>query len=160
MSQFRILHTNMRRIANQPIHMLHQAAVQQNNIQNNNAIGGGGGGGGNAGTVGPPPPGNATLSGTPRTLDQLWDEYMDGIGGQKPARLFTREERGACKHKYHRRKVVWDRIALLINAGLTAQVACDRIYDVYGHAPTVTHIINSLRNDIRNGTVHESLRIG
>ena len=71
MSQFRILHTNMRRIANQPIRMLHQAAVQENNIQNNNAIGGGGGGGGNAGTVGPPPPGNATLSGTPRTLNQL-----------------------------------------------------------------------------------------
>ena len=50
----------------------------------NNAIGGGGGGGGgggNAGTVGPPPPGNATLSGTPRTLTQLWDEYMDRIGG-------------------------------------------------------------------------------
>ena len=137
--------------------MLHQAAVQQNNIQNNNAIGGGGGGGGgggNAGTVGPPPPGNATLSGTPRTLNQLWVECMDGIGGQKPARLFTREERGAGKHKYHRRKVVWDRVALLINAGLTAQVACcDRIYDVYGHASTVTHIINSLRNDIRNSVL-------
>ena len=81
MLKLRILHTNMQWIANQPIHLLHHAAVEQNNIQNNNAIGGGGGGGGNAGTVGPPPPCNATLSGTPRTLNQLWDEYVDGIGG-------------------------------------------------------------------------------
>ena len=109
MSQLQIVHTNMHQIANEPIHMLHQAADQQNTVQNNNAIGGGGGGrggrggggggggGGNAGTVGPPPPGNAMLSGTPRTLNQLWDEYMVEIGGQKPAHLFTRDERGACK---------------------------------------------------------------
>ena len=160
MSQFQMIHTSMCRIANQPIHMLCHPGGQHNNNKNNYAIGGGGGGR-NAGVAAPPPPpGNATLSSSPRTLNQLWDEFMVGIGGRKPARLFTREERGACKHKYHRRKVVWDRISLLVNAGLSAQVACDRIYDVYGHASTVTHIINSLRNDIRNGTVHESLCIG
>ena len=66
-------------IANQQIHMLHQATGQQNTAQNNNVIGGGSGG--NPGTAGPPPPGNATLSGAPRTLNQLWDEFMVGIGG-------------------------------------------------------------------------------
>ena len=75
--------------------MFHEAADQQNTVQNSSAIGGGGGGGGNAGTVGPPPPGNAMLSGTLRTLNQLWDEDMVGIRGQKPAHLFAREERGA-----------------------------------------------------------------
>ena len=30
----------------------------------------------------------------------------------------------------------------------------------YGHASTVTHIINSLKNDIHNGTVHDSLSVG
>ena len=81
MSQLQIVHTNMCWIANQPIHM---QADQQNTVQNNNAIGGGGGGGGgggNAGTVEPPPPGSAMLSGTPRTLNQLCDEYIVGIGG-------------------------------------------------------------------------------
>ena len=84
MSQLQIVHTNMHQIANQPICMLHQAAGQQNTVQNNNVIqggGGGGGGGGNAGSVGPPPPANAMLSGTARTLNQLWDEYMVEIGG-------------------------------------------------------------------------------
>ena len=51
-------------------------------------------------------------------------------------------------------------MSLLVNAGLTDQVACNRIHDVYGHASTMTLIINSIRNDIHNGTVHESLHIG
>ena len=99
MSQLQVVHTKMCWIA-QPIHMLHHAACQQNTIQNNNAIGcaGGGGHGGNAGAVGPPPPGSAILSATPRTINQLWDEFMVGISDQKPAHLFTKEERGACEH--------------------------------------------------------------
>ena len=82
MYQLQVVHTNVCQIANQPIQLLHHAVGQQNTVQNNSAIGGGGGvGGGNSGTVGPPPPGNAMLSGTPRTLNQLWDEFMVGIGG-------------------------------------------------------------------------------
>ncbi len=50
----------------------------------------------------------ADLSPTPRDLYVLWDKYQFGIGGRKPARLFTRTEKGAVKHKYHRRRVIGD----------------------------------------------------
>jgi hypothetical protein len=101
----------------------------------------------------------ATLSPTPRTLHLLWDEYEQGIGGRKAARFFSREERGKAKHKYHRRKVVWDCIAELVRAGLTSQVAIDRIYQVYGENPTVTRIINRMKEDRQNGIVHPSLQV-
>jgi hypothetical protein len=59
--------------------------------------------------------------------------------------LFTRDERGQVKHKYHIRKMVWDLISILVRGGLTAQVAIDRIYDFYGRAESVSTIINKMR---------------
>jgi hypothetical protein len=101
----------------------------------------------------------AILSPTPRTLYLLWDEYMHGIGGRKAARLFSREDRGSVKHKYHRRKVVWDCIAALVRAGFTAEVAIDRVYQVYGEIKPVTRIINRMKQDRRAGIVHPSLQV-
>jgi hypothetical protein len=95
----------------------------------------------------------ATLSANPRSLHVLWQEYERGIGGRRAARLFTRDERGRVKHKYHRRKMVWDLISILVRGGLTAQVAIDRIYDFYGRAESVTTIINKMKNDRRNGVL-------
>jgi hypothetical protein len=69
----------------------------------------------------------STLSPTLRTLYILWQEYEFGIGGRKPARVFTPAERGKVKYSYHRRKVVWDVIASLVRAGDTVQVVIDRI---------------------------------
>ena len=43
-------------------------------------------------------------------------EYEFGSGGNKAAKLFTIAERGAVKHKYTRRKVVWDCIQRQINS--------------------------------------------
>ena len=57
----------------------------------------------------------SSLSPHPRSLHQLvWQEYKFGIDGRKAAKLFTPQERGKVKHKYHQRKVVWDCIARLI----------------------------------------------
>ena len=44
---------------------------------------------------------SAGLSAHPRTLYELWDEYTNGIGGRKPAREFTSQERGKVKYKYY-----------------------------------------------------------
>ncbi len=84
--------------------------------------------------------GVSTLSPNPRMLYLLWGEYEHGIGGRKAARLFTSEERGRVKHKYHQRKIVWDCISLQVRAGVTAQVAIDCVYIVYGVNTTVTTI--------------------
>ena len=48
------------------------------------------------------------------------DEF--GIGGRKPAKDFTARERDRVKYNFHRRKVVWDQISLMVRAGFTAHV--------------------------------------
>lgn len=100
------------------------------------------------------PAANATLSPTPRTLYDLWQEWQFGRGGRKPAKDFTPAERGRERHKYCRRRVVWKIQQILILKGLTAQAASDRLYAVYGEGATVTTIINRLKQDKRNNTLH------
>jgi hypothetical protein len=73
--------------------------------------------------------------------------------------IFSREERGRAKHKYHRRKVVWDCIAELVRAGFTSQVAIDRVYQVYGENTAVTRIINRMKQDRQADIVHPSLQV-
>jgi hypothetical protein len=86
----------------------------------------------------------ATLSPLQRSLFVLWQEYEFGIGGRKAAKDFTAVERGRVKYTYHRRKVVWDAVAELVRAGWQANVACDKIYEVYGRNESVTKIINGV----------------
>lgn len=100
----------------------------------------------------------ATLSPLPRTIYVLWQEYEFGIGGRKPAKEFTAQERGRVKYSYHRRKVVWDCVASLVRAGWQANVACDKIYEAYGRNESVTRIINKMRRDRVNGG-HPQLRV-
>ena len=90
------------------------------------------------------------LSSLPRTLYDLWDEYTIGLEGRKPAKLYSPIERGRCKHKYCRRKVVWGKIQELVNAGYTSHVAIDMILDHYGRDKTTTHVINLMKRDRTN----------
>jgi hypothetical protein len=102
----------------------------------------------------------ATLSPLPRTIHTLWLEYEFGIGGRKAAKDFTLAERGKVKYNYHHRKVIWDVVAQLVRGGWLADVACDRIGEVYGRQLSVTSIINRMRKDrtTHNGP-HPALRI-
>jgi Transcriptional activator of glycolytic enzymes len=102
---------------------------------------------------------NATLMPTPRSLHDLWQEYMHGVGGRKPARHFSHTERGRVRHKYHRRKIVWDLIAGLVRQGHTADTAIDIIYAVYGGQTSVTNIINGLKRDKKSGALSPNLRV-
>ena len=112
---------------------------------------------------GPPPVGNridagppATLSRNPRTLECLWDEYCNGIGGAKPARDFNREERGRLKFKYSRRLIVWKCIERQLVGGCNLTTALMRIKSVYGDH-SMSDTIKALRKDERNGG-HARLR--
>ena len=98
-----------------------------------------------------------TLMPKPKSLFDLWDEYINGVGGRKPARHFLEPERGWVKYKYTRRKVVWDLIRKLVDLGHTAQRAIDMIYEVYGEQTCVTAIINRMRKDKLNGTLNPNL---
>ena len=102
--------------------------------------------------------GSAVLSKCPRTLHTLWNEYEFGLGNRKAAKNFTAVERGRVKYIYHRRKVVWHKVAEMVRSGWSAHDACNRLYEVYGHNSTVTQIINRMRTDRKNGG-HPELRM-
>ena len=101
----------------------------------------------------------ATLSKCPKTLHALWSEYEFGVGGKKPAKDFSPQERGRFKNIYSRRKLLWDKVAEMVRSGYDCYGACNKIYQVYGADRTVTQIIKLLRRDKPNGG-HPSLRIG
>ena len=61
--------------------------------------------------------------------------------------MFTPGERGRVKHKYCIQKPFWELIAKMIRNGFTAQVAIDKVYDVYGNHGSVTKILCEIRKD-------------
>ena len=61
--------------------------------------------------------------------------------------------------QYCRRRVVWDTVAALVQAGFTAHTAIDKIYEVYGQDKTVTQIVNQMMRDRCTGASHPQLRI-
>lgn len=147
---FTTTNSNLRRIGANPVRRL--AAVANEN-GNNNA---------NAANV---PAANvpvqnlaAALSPTPRDLFELWNEFTIGIGGRKPASQFTAVERGQNKHRFTRRKVVWETIDRMVRRGFTANVAIDRIYAHYGRELSVTRILNAMLKDRREKTIPVALQ--
>ena len=97
----------------------------------------------------------ATLSPTPRTLAELWEEYQFGIGGRKPAKDWSGIERGnkqfGIKQKYYRRKMVWLTIEKLMERGDTRNAAINKIRQAYGWRCSVTQIINYIIANHQNG---------
>jgi len=100
----------------------------------------------------------ASLSARPKTLHDLWNEYEFGAPGKKAAKDFTPGERGKVKYVYYKRNFVWKKVSELVRSGMTAQTACDAIYNVYGQNKTVTQIIGLLQRDSATGG-HRNLRI-
>ena len=137
---------NIKRIAIQPHRMMAHAANQRAEAAVN-AVGGR--------AVEPP----ATLSPAPPNLYVLWDEWIVGIGGRKPAVEFTPAERGRCKSTFSKRKVFWERVALMCNGSYTAQKAIDKIRQVLGTHLTVTQTLQALAKHRANKTMPQGLRI-
>ena len=98
----------------------------------------------------------ATLTRNPKLLGILWDEYQNGVGGQKPASEFSREERGRCKAVYSQRKPFWDCMERQLSRGATKLTALARINRIYGHHRLVTKMLIAIRKDERRGG-HNSL---
>jgi hypothetical protein len=156
---FSIVNANIRRIALQPGGRVNRGgAVGTRRVGNDDA---------NGQVEQPAVAGYHTappsLSPNPKNLFDLWQEYEIGIGGRKAAKLFTQKERGGRnKHKYCRRKVIWDIIDGLVRLGgpgMTSDVAIDEIYGVYGQQTCLTNIINAIKHDKKHGTLNPNLRI-
>ena len=101
----------------------------------------------------------AKLSQCPKTLFDLWQEYQFGLSGCKPAKEFNLLERGKTKSVFCRRKVFWDVIVKLVNAGHTSEVAIDKVYGCYGRTTSVTKILLKMVQDRKTGG-HPNLRVG
>lgn len=103
---------------------------------------------------------HATLSPTPRNLYVLWQEYYVGVDGRKPAKDFSSRERGGThKVTYCRRKKFWQLVVQLIHSGSSADDACKKIYNAYGHDATVTSILTRIAKDQSDGTLPSSLQL-
>ena len=65
----------------------------------------------------------AKLGKKPSTLHDLWKEYVFGAGANmKPAKDFTRREKGVCSSTYCRRNVFWLKINEMIRMGYSADI--------------------------------------
>ena len=83
-----------------------------------------------------------------KNLDLLWQEYMSGINGFKPASKFTSAERGKVKYRYCRRKVFWRAMTKLLSYGIDASVIIGRLENIYGNdSLSVSVILKNMRKD-------------
>jgi len=90
------------------------------------------------------------LSNRPKTLQELWKEYDFGLDGNKAAKKFDAQERGAVKHLYCFRLPFWTKCAEMIRCGMTEEEAIDTIYQAYGVSSSVTMILKKMRIDKRD----------
>ena len=96
----------------------------------------------------------------PKTLHQLWDEWVNGIGGgMKAIRLFTAAEWGRrVRHLFSKRKIFWDKICEMVRAGDLAEAAIDKVYAAYGDGESVTYILRQMQKDKARGE-HPELKV-
>ena len=90
-----------------------------------------------AGPPGPPPKLKARI----RSLHDLWREYMDGLDGNKAARLFTSSEKGAVASLYSRRNAFWFVVGRMVRAGMSADTAIDKVKQTYGYGASITNVL-------------------
>merc|ERR1712087_383052 len=93
----------------------------------------------------------AELSKSPKTLYDLWTEYIVGSGGRKAAKNFSAKERTRVKDNYYRRKKFWKKVETMIKSGMSSGEAIDRIYQAYGRKSTVSAIVKKLIRDEKGG---------
>ena len=147
--QLRNIHGAVKRIAVQPVVRTVWASSRRRGDSNTSSSNSGSAEGNRSG---------AELYPRPQNLYDLWQEYEFGLSGKKPAKDFTRAERGKVKFAYCRRKVFWDVIVKLVNAGHMSNSAVDEVYNCYGRSLPVTTILRKMVQDRKTGG-HPNLQI-
>jgi len=102
-----------------------------------------------------------------KDLMVLWGEYQHGIAGRKPAKDWTREERGGggdkkVKQTYYRRNCIWKIQKLLVHGGKTIHAANAAIEVTYGSGSSITAISAGIVRDRKvyqqHGGLHPNFR--
>ena len=94
--------------------------------------------------------GRVALCRNPKSLYVLWNEYEFGVSGCRPAKTFSRNERGIDRYTYYRRNIFWGLVVEMIKRGRSANESIDKIYQVYGYKTSVTNIIKKLQEEKKN----------
>ena len=93
----------------------------------------------------------AILMSRPKSCHDLWQDYMFGGPGRKPAKDFSPAERGRVKHLYSLRLPLCKKVAELVRGGVSATVACDEVYEAYGNRLPLTTILRKTKAGARSG---------
>ena len=91
------------------------------------------------------------LSCRSKDLYVLWAKWEHGVGGVRPAKSFSRCERGANRFAFSQRLVFWRVVHSLVLHGHTSDAAIDKVYAVYGRSLEVLKVLNCMRADQREG---------
>ena len=83
----------------------------------------------------------------PKTLHDLWVEWKFGTGGRKAASTFNKQEIGTVKSVFSFCLFFWTKIEEMIRSGMTAQLACDEVYQAYGPGQSITCILRAMKHD-------------
>ncbi len=83
----------------------------------------------------------------PKTLHDLCVEWKFGTGGRKAASTFNKQERGIVKIVFSFCLVFWMKIEEMIRSGMTAQLACDEVYQAYGPGQSIIYILRAMKHD-------------
>jgi hypothetical protein len=97
---------------------------------------------------------------TYRTIGAAWQEWMHGIGGNKPVKDWTPAEYRAQKSTYSRRKDLWDLMKKLVNAGIAPALVISKIEEHYGPIKSIRSVNDRIAKDVKNGTLPPALSIG
>ena len=94
-----------------------------------------------------------------RTVGAAWQEWMFGIGGNKPVKDWTPAEYRDQKSTYCRRLPLWELMAKLVNSGLAPAHVISKIEEHYGPIRSIKHVADRIKQDVKNGTLPSSLTI-
>ena len=100
----------------------------------------------------PAPRKPATLCPRPKSLRELWAEWVDGIDGRLPACKFTPQQSGdkRVKHSFCQRKAFWKCVErVTLQRGLAAQTVIDMIDNLY--KGSITQKLQKIKEDERRG---------
>ena len=94
-----------------------------------------------------------------RKIGDAWQEWMHGIGGNKPAKDWTPAERRQQKSTYCRRLPLWKLMSKMCTAGLAPSVFIHRIDIHYGPVRSIGAVADRIKKDTNDGTLPTTLTV-
>jgi len=94
-----------------------------------------------------------------RTVGAAWQEWMHGIGGNKPVKDWTPAEYKDQKSTYCRRLPLWQLMASLVNAGVAVSLVIKRIEEHYGPVKSIKNVADRIKQDVKNNNLPPVLKV-